>query len=124
MRFARILALLLAVATIGISGYLLYRAPFDWLHLIPANVGVLGSLYFWRKPPKRKKARKAAALASCVVVPFIGASAAASIYVSSLRVWPVFMTLAALALMVAVIALLKIQRKQAHVWADYYSDVA
>jgi peptidoglycan/LPS O-acetylase OafA/YrhL len=124
VRFARILALLLAVATLGICGYLLYRMPFAWLHHIPAVVGVLGSLYFWRKPPKRKKARKAAAAASCLVVPFIGASAVASLYVSPTPVWPLFMTLTALAVMVAVIAVMRITRKQAHVWADYYADVA
>lgn len=123
MRFARILALLLAVATLGICGYLLYEMPFAWIHHIPAVAGVLGSLYFWRKPPKRKKARKAAALASCMVVPFIGLSAVASLFFSPTRVWPLFMTLAALAVMVAVVALMRITRKQAHVWADYYSDV-
>ncbi len=77
MRFARILALLLVVATLGITAYLFYRMPFAWLHLLPANIGALGSVYFWRKPPKRKKARKAAALASLMVVPFVGASAVA-----------------------------------------------
>ncbi|MBT2185433.1 hypothetical protein KK488_00540 [Sphingobium sp. H33] len=124
MRFARILALLLVAATLGISGYLLYKMSFAWLHLIPANIGALGSLYFWRKPPKRKKARKAAALASVCVVPFMGASAVASLYVSPMPVWPVFLSLAALAVMVAVVAIMRIERKQAHVWADYYSDVA
>ncbi|MBN8817997.1 MAG: hypothetical protein J0I80_04660 [Sphingomonas sp.] len=123
MRFARILALLLALATIGISGYLLYKVPFAWQHLIPANLGVLMSLYFWRKAPKRKKARKAAALASVFVVPFIGASAAASIFFSPIRVWPLFMTLTAFAILVAIVALVRVQRKQSHVWADYYSDV-
>lgn len=123
MRFARILALLLAAATFGISGYFLYKMPYAWIHHVPANIGVLMSLYFWRKPPKRKKARKAAALASCMVVPFIGASAVASLFFSPLRVWPLYMTLAALAVMVAVIALAKVTRKQSHVWADYYSDV-
>lgn|GEM_PF-1091237 len=123
MRFARILALLLAAATLGISGYLLYRMPFAWIHLIPANIAVLASLYFWRKPPKRKKARKAAALASCAIVPFIALSGAASLYFSPTRVWPLFLTLAALGVMVAVVALMRITRKQAHVWADYYSDV-
>jgi hypothetical protein len=124
VRFARILALLLAFATFGISGYLLYKMPFAWLHLLPANIGVLASLYFWRKPPKRKKARKAAALASCLVVPFIVGSAAASLFFSPVRVWPLFLTLAALGVMVAVIALMRVQRKQAHVWADYYADVS
>ena len=124
MRFARILALLLALATLGISGYLFYRAPFAWLHMVPAVIGVLGSIYYWRKPPKRKKARKAAAAASCAVVPFIGGSAVLSLFLSPDRQWPIYMTLTALAVMVAVIALLRIERKQAHVWADYYADVS
>jgi len=115
---------LLAFATIGISGFLLYRTPFAWLHLIPANIGVLASLYFWRKAPKRKKARKTAAMASCAVVPFIAASAVMSLFLSPVRVWPIFMTLTALGIMVAIVAILRIERKQAHVWADYYADVS
>jgi hypothetical protein len=124
VRFARILALLLAAATFGISGYLLYKMPYAWIHHIPANIGILMSLYFWRKAPKRKKARKAAALASCMVVPFIAASAVASIRFSPMPVWPLFMTLTLLAMLVAVIALTKVTRKQNHVWADYYADVS
>ena len=124
MRFARILALLLALATIGISGFLLYRAPFAWLHMVPANIGVIASIYFWRRPPKRKKARKTAAMASCGVVPLIAVSAVLSLFLSPDRQWPIFMTLTALAVMVAVIAILRIERKQAHVWADYYADVS
>lgn len=124
MRFARILALLLVAATLGITAYLFYRMPFAWVHLLPANIGALGSLYFWRKAPKRKKARKSAALASVLVVPFMAASAAASLFFSPLSVWPVFGALTGLAVMVAIFAIMRIERKQAHVWADYYSDVA
>jgi len=123
VRFARILALLLAAATLGISAYLFYKTPFAWMHLVPANIGVLGSIYFWRKAPKRKKARKAAAAASLLVVPFIFASAALSLLYSPTPVWPVFMALTALALMVAIIAILRVERKSAHVWSDYYADV-
>ncbi len=124
MRFARILALLLALVTIGVTGYLFSKMPFAWLHLVPANIGVLMSLYFWRKPPKRKKARKAAALASVGVIPFMGVSAVYGFFTSPIKDWPVFLSLAALAVMVAIVALLRIERKQAHVWADYYQDLA
>ena len=124
MRFARILALLLALATLGVTGYLLSQMPFAWLHLAPANIGVLGSLYFWRKPPKRKKARRAAALASVAVIPFMGVSAILGLLTSPIKDWPVFLSLAALAAMVAVVALSRVHRKQAHVWSDYYQDVA
>jgi hypothetical protein len=57
-------------------------------------------------------------------VPFIAGSAVASLFLSPAPVWPLFMTLAALGVMVAVIALLRVQRKQAHVWGDYYADVS
>lgn len=124
MRFARILALLLVLATFGVTGYMLMKMPFAWLQFIPANLGVLFSLWFWRKAPKRKKARKKAAFASVCVIPFMGASAVVSLFTSPIALWPVFMTLAALATMVAVVAIMRIERKQAHIWADYYSDVA
>ncbi|BAK66130.1 hypothetical membrane protein [Sphingobium sp. SYK-6] len=124
MRFARILALLLVAATLGICGYYLWKMPFAWFHLPPAIIGVLMSVYFWRRAPKRKKARRAAALASCAVVPFIGASAVISLFTSPAPVWPVFMTLTAFSILVAVVALMRIERKQAHIWADYYQDVA
>lgn len=124
MRFARILALLLALATFGVVGYLFSRMPFAWLHLLPAIVGVVISLYFWRKPPKRKKARRAAAFASIGVIPFMLVSAALGLWTSPIKDWPVFLALAGLATMVAVVALMRIERKQAHVWADYYTDLA
>jgi FtsH-binding integral membrane protein len=123
VRFARILALLLAFATLGVSGYLFAKMPYAWLQFVPANIGILLTLYFWRKAPKRKKARKVAAFASVMVIPFILGSAALSYLSSPLKVWPVFAMLAALAMMVAITALMRIERKQAHVWADYYSDV-
>lgn len=123
MRFARILALLLALATFGTTGYLLAKMPFAWLHFLPANIGVILSLYFWRKPPKRKKARKAAARASVLVVPFMAGSAVLAFLTSPVKDWPVFVSLTALAAMVAVLAIMRIERKQAHIWADYYSDV-
>jgi len=110
-------------ATIGISAYLVYKMPFAWMHLIPANIGVLASIYPWRKPPKRKKARKAAAATSLVVVPFIFATAALSLLYSPVAVWVVFLSLTALALMVAIIAIVNIERKNAHVWSDYYADL-
>lgn len=124
MRFARILALLLAVATFAITGYYLMKMPFAWLHLLPANIGVIFSLYFWRKAPKRKKARRKAALASLIVVPFMVASAVLGLFTSPIKDWPVFLTLAALALIVAVIAMMRVTRKQAHIWADYYSELS
>ncbi len=123
MRFARILALLLALATFGVSAYLLMKMPFAWLHFLPANIGVLLSLYYWRKAPKRKKARKAAALASVLVVPCMFASAALAFFTSPMKDWPVFASLAGLSIMVAIVALLRVERKQAHVWADYYSEL-
>ena len=124
MRFARILALLLAFATFAVTGYFLWQMPFAWLHMLPANLAVFASLYFWRKAPRRKKARRAAALASVAVIPCMGASAVLGLFESPIKDWPVFLTLAALATLVAVIALLRVNRKQAHVWAGYYQDVA
>lgn len=124
MRFARILALLLALATVGVSGYLLSKMPFAWIHPLPANIGVLMSLYFWRRAPKRKKARRTAALASVAVIPFMVASTVASYFMAPVRDWPVFASLTAMAVLVAIVALVRIERKQAHIWADYYSDLA
>jgi len=124
VRFARILALLLALATFAVTGYLFWQMPFAWLHMLPANLGVLVSLYFWRKAPRKKKARRAAALASVVVVPCMVASATMSLFESPISDWPVFLALAGLAAMVAITALLRVNRKQTHVWAGYYQDVA
>lgn len=124
MRFARILAISLAMVTFAITGYYLTKMPFAWLHLLPANIGVIMSLYFWRKSPKRKKARRMAAFASLMVVPFMAGSAALGLFTSPIKDWPVFLTLAALALIVAVIAATRVTRKQAHVWADYYSELS
>ncbi len=123
MRFARILALLLALATVGVSAYYLWNMPFVWLIFVPANIGVLLSLYFWRVAPKRKKARKRAAMASVGVVPFLFASAVISLLLSPVTMWPVLLALTALGAVVAGVAISKIERKQSHVWADYYSDV-
>ena len=123
MRFARILALLLALATFGVSAYYLWNMPFVWLVFVPANIGVLLSLYFWRVAPKRKKARKRAAMASVAVVPFLFASAVISLLLSPVAMWPVFLALTALGAVVAGVAIAKIERKQSHIWADYYSDV-
>lgn len=124
MRLARILAFLLAVTVMAVSAYFLYAMPFAWLQLVPAIIGVLMSLWFWRKAPKRKKARKRAALASVLLVPFLMGSALVSLFVSPMSIWPVFSALALLGVMVAVIALTRVERKQSHVWAGYYSDVA
>lgn len=108
----------------AVSAYFLYAMPFAWLQLVPAIIGVLMSLWFWRKAPKRKKARKRAALASVLLVPFLMGSAVVSLFVSPMSIWPVFSALALLGVMVAVIALTRVERKQSHVWAGYYSDVA
>jgi hypothetical protein len=124
VRLARILALLLALATMGVSAYFFYRMPFAWLQIVPACLGVLVMLWFWRTAPKRKKARKRAALATVLFVPMIMGSAVLSLMYSPESIWPVFTALALLALMVAVLALMRIERKQSHVWAGYYSDVA
>ncbi len=124
MRLARILALLLALATFAVTGYLLWMMPFAWMHMLPANIAVLVSLFFWRKAPRRKKARRAAALASVAVVPCMFASAVLGLFESPIKDWPVFLALAALAALVAVMALLRVNRKQSHVWAGYYQDVA
>jgi len=123
VRFARILALTLALATFVITGYYLWKMPFAWLHLLPANIGVIISLYYWRKAPRKKKARRAAAAVSFLIIPFFIASAVLGLFTSPMRDWPVFLTLAAMALIVAVIAAMKVTRKQAHVWADYYSEL-
>jgi len=124
VRFARILALLLALATLAVTGYLFWQMPFAWLHMLPANLGALASLYFWRKAPRKKKARRTAALASVAVVPCMVLSAAMSLFESPITDWPVFLALAALATLVAITALLRVNRKQSHVWAGYYQDVA
>jgi hypothetical protein len=124
VRLARILAFLLALAVIGVSAYFLYTMPFAWVQLVPANIGIIISLWFWRKAPKRKKARKRAALASVVLVPLLVVSAAVSLFISPMTIWPVFLALAMLGAMVAVIALMRVERKESHVWAGYYSDVA
>jgi len=123
VRFARILALLLALATFAVTGYLFWQMPFAWLHMVPANLGVLASLYFWRKAPRKKTARRTAALASIGVIPCMVLSAAVSLFESPITDWPVFLALAALATLVAVTALLRVNRKQSHVWAGYYQDV-
>lgn len=123
MRFARILVMVLALATFAITGYYLVKMPFAWLHLLPANIGVIISLYFWRRAPKKKKARKMAAFMSLMVVPFMVASAVLGLFTSPIRDWPVFLTLAALALVVAVIAMMRVTRKQSHIWADYYTEL-
>lgn len=124
MRLARILALSLALATFAVTGYLLWMMPFAWMHMLPANLAILASLLFWRKAPRRKKARRAAALASVAVVPCMLASAVLGLFEAPIRDWPVFLALAALAALVAVMALLRVNRKQSHVWAGYYQDVS
>ena len=124
MRLARVLAFLLALATLAVSAYFLRAMPFAWLQLVPANIGVVIILWFWRKAPKRKKARKRAAFASVAFVPLIAASGLASYFLSPTTIWPVFLALAMLSVMVAVVALMRVERKQSHVWAGYYSDVA
>lgn len=124
MRLARILALALALATLAVSGYFLWMMPFAWMHMLPANIAVLVSLFVWRKAPRRKKARRGAALTSVAVVPCMVASAALGMFESPIKDWPVFLALAALATLVAVVALARVNRKQSHVWAGYYQDVA
>ena len=123
MRVARIMAFLLALITVGISGYYYSLAPVLLPSVLPAAVGVILSLYFWRTPPAKKKARRRAALASVAVVPCIFASAVASLFFSPIPIWPVYLCLTALAVMLAIYALLRVRKKQSHPWADYYHEI-
>lgn len=123
MRIARIMAFLLALVTIGISAYYYALAPVLLPSVIPAVIGVILSLYFWRSAPTKKKARRRAALASLMVVPFMFASAVASLFLSPISIWPVYICLAALAAGLAIYALMRVRKKQTHPWADYYNDI-
>ena len=122
MRLARILAFLLALVTFAISAYLFKEAPSSALHLAPANLGMVISLFFWRVAPAKKKARRRAALASVVVIPCMLGSGALGMLLSPISDWPVFVALALLATMIAIFALLRVKRKQSHPWADYYTE--
>ena len=124
MRIARYLAILLALATLGVSIYFAKQLPYsEYLHLFPANIGATGSLIFWIKPPAKKKGRRRAALAAVAVVFFILASAAMGYLYSPVVDWPVFATLSLLAFMIAIWALIRVKRKANHPWADYYRDM-
>jgi hypothetical protein len=124
VRIARIMAFLLAVATIGVSAYYYMQAPVLLPSVLPAVAGVIISLYFWRTAPAKKKERRRAAAASLFVVPCILASAIVSLFFSPVSVWPVYLCLAALAVMLAVFALQRVKKKQSHPWADYYQEIA
>lgn len=124
MRIARVLAMLLALATLAVSAVFLQRAPNVGWHVVPAVLGVLFSLIFWRKAPAKKKARRRAALASLAVVPCMWASAVLGRLMTPLDDWPIFMAFSGLALMLAIYALAHIRRKQSHPWADYYQELS
>ncbi len=124
MRLARIMAFLLTLLTVGVSVYYYRAAPALLLSILPALVGVLGSLFFWRTAPAKKKARRRAALASVCVVPCMFASAVVSLFVSPISIWPVYLCLTVLAAILAFYALNRVKKKQSHPWADYYQEVA
>lgn len=124
MRFARIMAILLAVVTFAISAYYLKLMPDAYLHLLPANVGVILCLIFWIKVPIQRRQRWLAALASLALVPFIFSSAVLGYLTSPIKNWPVFLALTCLAFMNAIWALLRVKRKQTHPWSGYYKEVA
>jgi len=123
VRIARIMAILLALVTLAITAYYLTLMPYIYLVLLPANVGASGCLVFWIKAPTRKKARWKAALGSLCVVPCMMATAALSIFLSPMAIWPVFAALAALATIIAIWAVVRVKRKADHPWADYYRKV-
>ena len=122
MRIARIMAILLALVTLAVTGYYLQQIPYVYLTFIPANAGATGSLLFWIKAPARKKQRWRAALASLFVVPCMAATAVLSLFTSPLTIWPVFGALTALSFIVAVWAIVRVSRKANHPWTDYYKQ--
>jgi peptidoglycan/LPS O-acetylase OafA/YrhL len=124
VRIARLMAMLLALITVGVSLYYGQKMPYAFLHLVPANVGACGSLLFWIKAPSKKKARWRAALASLLVVPLMAATVGLGIATSPIEDWQVFSALTALALMIAIYALMRVKRKSNHPWAGYYREVA
>lgn len=124
MRIARIMAILLAVATLVITAYYVSQMPYALLYFVPALLGVCGSLPFWIKAPARKKARWRAAIASLCVVPCIAVTAALGFLFSPIMIWQVYGALAALALINAIWAIVRVQRKANHPWADYYKQVS
>jgi uncharacterized membrane protein len=118
------MAVLLAVVTFAISAYYLQLMPDAFVHLIPANIGVLLSVFFWIKVPSKRKQRWLAALASLAVVPFMFSSAVLSLLTAPIKNWPVFLALTCLAFMNAAWALIRVKRKQTHPWSGYYREVA
>lgn len=122
MRVARILAILLALLTLGISGYYGWLTPQASWYLIPAVLGALMMLVVWRSAPTKKKGRRRAATLTALFVPFLVASAAASMLVSPVSSWPVFLALAALATMLTIFAAMRVNRKSVHPWQDYYPE--
>lgn len=115
--------MLLALATLGVSAYYLRLMPYIYFVLIPANLGASGSLIFWIKAPAKKKARWKAALASLFVVPCMFGTAVLSLFFSPMSIWPVFLALTALALIIAIWSIVRVKRKADHPWADYYRKV-
>lgn len=123
MRIARILAILLALATLGVTVYYLSKMPYAWYYFAPANAAILFSLLFWIKAPARKKARWRAAMASLFVVPCMAATAALGFLFTPIEVWQVFGALTILCFMNAVWAIIRVKKKANHPWADYYRQV-
>ena len=123
MRIARILASLLALATLGVSIFYLSKMPYAWYFFVPANGGILFSLLFWLKAPARKKARWRAAMASLFVVPCMAVTAALGFLFTPIEVWQVFSALTLLCLMNAIWAIIRVKKKANHPWADYYRQV-
>ena len=117
------MAILLALVTLAVTAYYLRQLPYIFYVFLPANIGATGSLLFWIKAPARKKQRWRAAIASLFVVPCMLASAALSILFSPVPIWQVFSALAALALVVAIWAIVRVKRKANHPWSDYYKQV-
>ena len=121
MRIARILAILLALATLGVTAFYLTKMGYAWYYFVPANGGIFFSLLFWIKAPARKKARLRAALASLFVVPCMATVVAFDFLgFIPIQVWQVFSALTVLCFMNAVWALIRVKKKANHPWADYY----
>jgi hypothetical protein len=122
LRVARILAILLALLALGISGYFAWRSPLSSWYLIPAGFGSLLMLFVWRSAPSKKKGRRRAAAYTALYVPFLMASAVLSLFISPISTWPVYLALSTLAFMLAIFAAMRINRKSVHPWQDYYPE--
>jgi hypothetical protein len=116
--------MLLALVTLGVTYYFLEQMPYNYWLFLPANIAATGSLVFWIKAPARKKARWRAALGALFVVPCIATTSALGYVFSPIEMWVTFAALSALALLIAIWSIIRVQRKANHPWADYYSKVA